>query len=189
MENWQHNILIPLIVLLAINIPHADAQTNPQLSLTLVGPNMGHYLTPAGQTSTLKMEILNVARPDIYLLQGEAYLDPDLSGTWQLIHSEQLGGFHLAFLRSAFWTFDLTVPTKIQAANATDGTPQVNLLIKIVYLAVGGTQDVEQEMFALGVPGATIQQHNEAVWYGLAVVLILMCIGMAYVVTKRRRSR
>lgn len=187
MANRQQNILIPIIVLLVISMPNAEAQTNPQLSLTLVGQNAGQYVTPAGQKTTLKMEILNVARLDLYLLQGDAYLDPDLSGTWKLVHSEQLGSFHLGFLQSAIWTFDFTVPANIQAANATGGTPQVDILIKIIYLVVGEPQQLEQRVFALGVPGATVQQRFDLIWYSLAAALILVCIGTAYLVTKRRR--
>ena len=170
-------------------MPGAVAQSNAQLSLTLIGQDTGQYVTPAGQTTTLKMEILNIARPNLYLLQGEAYLDPNLSGTWELIHSEQLGSFLLGYLHSAIWTFDLTVPANIQAANVTDGTPQANLLIKIVYQAVGGTQDVEQKEFRLLVPGATVQRDTNLNWYALVGILILVPIGTVYLVTKRRLKR
>ena len=189
MAGWQRNILIPIIVLLAIGMPHAIAQSHSQLSLTLVGQYTEQYVTPAGQTTTLKMEILNVAKPDVYLIQGEAYLNPNLNGTWELIHSEQLGSFHLSFLQSAIWTFDLPVPAKIQAANATNGTPQVNLLIKIVYQTVGEPRSVEQGLFTLGVPGAVVQQPYDMILYTIVGLLVVVCIAFAYVVTKRRRNR
>jgi hypothetical protein len=189
MENRRHDILILIMVLFAMSMPHAVAQTNPQLSIFLVGENTGHYVTPAGQTTTLQLEVMNVARSDVYLLQGEVYLDPHLSSTWTLIHSEQLGSFHLQFLQSAIWTFHLAVPANIQATNATAGTPQVNLLVKIIYQAVEGAQGVEQGMFTLGVPGATVQRHYNVIWYALIVLPILMCIGIAYIVTKRRRKQ
>lgn len=170
-------------------MPRAVAQSNMQLSLTLIGQDTGQYVTPAGQTTTLKMEILNIAKPKLYLLQGEAYLDPDLSGMWELVHSEQLGSFLLGYLQSAIWTFDLTVPANIQAANVTGGTPLVNLLIKITYQAVGGTRDVEQKEFRLIVPGATVQGHMNLNVYALASLLILVPIGIVYLVTKRRLKR
>ena len=171
-------------------MPHAAAQTNTQLSLTLVGgQNTTQYFTPAGQTTTLQMEILNSERSDVYLLQGGAYLDPNLNGTWQLIHSEELGSFHLGFLQSAIWTFDLPVPANIQAANATNGTPQVDLLIKILYQCAGAPQRVVQEIFALGAPGAVIQKPYDMILYTMAGLLIAICIASAYVMTKRRRRR
>jgi hypothetical protein len=108
---------------------------------------------------------------------------------WELVHSEQLGSFLLGYLQSAIWTFDLTVPANIQAANVTDGTPQVNLLIKITYQAVGGTRDVEQKEFRLIVPGATVQGHMNLNVYALASLLILVPIGIVYLVTKRRLKR
>jgi hypothetical protein len=186
----QRNILILIIVLLAISVPHAAAQTNTQLSLTLVGgQNTTQYVTPAGQTTTLQMEILNSEKSDVYLLQGRAYLDPNLNGTWQLIHSEELGSFHLRFLQSAIWTFNLPVPTNIQATNATNGTPQVDLLIKIVYQCSGASQCIEQGIFMLGVPGAIVQKPYDMILYTAAGLLIVVCIASAYVITKRRRKR
>jgi len=189
MLNWQRTILILIIVLLAMSIPRGVAQTNPQLTLALVGQSTEQYVIPAGQATTLKMEILNSARPDVYLLQGEAYLDPTLSGTWELAHSEEMGNFHLGYLQSAIWTFELTVPANIQAANVTNGTPQVNLLIKIIYQATNEPQHEEQGVFALGVPGATVQQPHGVIWYTLTGLLIVVCLVAAYLVTKRRRKQ
>lgn len=189
MINLQRNILIPIMFLLAMNMPHAAAQTNPQLSLTLVGQSTEQDITPAGETTPLKLEILDVAQLDVYLLQGDAYLDPDLSGAWKLVHSEGLGSFHVGYLQSAIWTFGLTVPAKIHAVNVSDGMPQVNLLIKITYRDSGEPQNVEQGVFALGVPGATVQPRYDVIWYTLAGALMLVCIGAAYVVTKGRRRQ
>jgi hypothetical protein len=189
MENWQRGILILTIVLLAISMPHAMAQMSPQLSLSLVGQTTGQYITPAGQTTELKMEILNEMRQGVYLLQGDAYLDTDLSGTWALIHSEQLGSFHLGFLQSAIWTFDLAVPANIRATNVSNGTPQADLLIKITYEIVAGARNMEQRIFALGVPGATVQQYFNEVWYVLAGVLVLVGIGITFAVATRRRRQ
>jgi hypothetical protein len=180
-------ILIPIIVILTI-IPHGIAQTAPQLSLSLVGQSTGQYVTPVGQTTELKMQILNVAPADVYLLEGDAYLDPNLNGTWEIVHSEGLGNFHLAYLQSAIWTFGLTVPARILAANATNGVPQVNLLVKIIYLPAGGSQRSEQGAFRLDVPGATVREQNNVIWLALGGVIVLASVVAAYPASKRRRT-
>jgi len=184
----QRNILILIIVALAMEIPNGLAQANPQLSLSLVGQS-GEYVTPAGRTTQLKMEILNIAPTDVYLHEGEAYFDPDLNGTWELSHSEALGNFHLGYLQSAIWTFNLTVPMVIQAVNATNGVPQVVLLIKITYLNISGSQGVEQGAFALGVPGATVAQQISVIWLVFAGTVLLVSITVVYRAEKRRRAR
>ncbi len=181
-------ILIPIILLIAVLSP-VFAQTTPQLSLTLIGQDAGHYVVPAGQTTELKMEILNVAPSDVYLSEGNAYIDPGLNNTWELIHSESLGNFHLGYLQSAIWTFNLAMPARIQAANATSGTPQVSLLIKISYLTATGLQQVEQNDFLLSVPGASVQQQNISIWLAAVGVVALIGIGgVSYVMLKKRRA-
>jgi hypothetical protein len=135
------------------------------------------------------MEILNVGPADVYLLEGDAYLDPNLNGTWEIVHSEELGNFHLAYLQSAIWTFSLTVPPRILAANATNGVPQVNLLIKIIYLAAGGSQRAEQGAFRLDVPGATVRDQNNVIWLALGGMIVLASMVALYAASKRRRSR
>jgi len=138
MDTSRRVILIVIIFAGFASIPSGSAQTPPQLSLTLVGPNDGHYVAPAGETIELKMQILSTARSDIYLLRGDAYLDPNLSGNWELVHSEALGNFQLTYLQSALWTFDFTMPAQIYAENVTSGVPRVNLLVKITYQAPNG---------------------------------------------------
>jgi len=64
---------------------------------------------------------LNQGPGDVYLVRGEAYLDPNLSGNWQLVHSESTGNFHLNYLQSAIWTLNLAMPSNILAVNATGG--------------------------------------------------------------------
>ena len=187
MVNSQRNILIGIIVLLALSMLRASAQTNSQLSLALIGQDPGQYVAPAGRTTTMRMEILNVVPSNLYLIQGEAYLDPNLRGVWDLVHSEPLGSFQLGYLQSAIWTFDLAVPGNIQAANVTDGMPQVNLLIKIIYQPFGGMQGVEQKTFVLGVPGASVQKGSNVIWYAPAGLLILVPIGI-FATTRRRRG-
>jgi hypothetical protein len=188
MVSWTRNILILIIAALAVTLPCTYAQTGSQLSLTLIGQVGAHYVTPAGRTTQLKMEILNLAPASIYLLEGDAYLDPNLNGTWQLVHSEGMGNFYLAYLQSAIWTFNLTMPSIIQAANATNGVPQVDLLIKIAYLVAGGPQLEEKGEFQLSVPGATIQTMNNLIWYALGGVVVVVTIIVAYGIVRRRRK-
>jgi LPXTG-motif cell wall-anchored protein len=163
------------------------AQANPQLSLALIGRGAGQYITPTGETTKLKMEILNVAPSEVYLQQGDAYLDPKLNGTWENVHSESLGNFNLGYLQSAIWTFDLTMPPKIQAANVTNGMPQVDLLIKIVYLTAYGSQGTQQGVFGLSVPGASVQETSDVIWFTLAGIMVVAVVGT--VLVKRRRAR
>ena len=171
------------------SIPHGSAQTTRQLSMALIGQSAGQYVTPAGQTTDLKMEVLNAAPSGIYLLEGGAYLDPNLNGTWELIHSESLGNFHLGYLQSAIWTFGLAVPLKIQAANATNDLPQVELLIKITYMSVGGVQGVEQSAFTLSVPGATLPEQNNVIWVAFLGILVAASAVVVYSIKSRRRAR
>ena len=187
MADWQR-ILIPIIVVLTI-VPYGFARADPQLSLTLVGQGTGPYVTPAGLTTELKMEILNVAPSDVYLLEGDAYLDPSLNGTWEIAHSEPLGNFHLAYLQSAIWTFGLAMPPRIQAANTTNGMPQVDLLIKVTYLTSGGSQRVEQGAFTLDVPGATVRTQTNVIWLAIVGGIAIVSVAALSRVSKRRRTR
>ncbi len=180
-------VLIPLL-LLGGRILSASAQPVPQLELALVGRSE-EYVAPAGQIATLKIEILDLGPGDVYLVQGEAYFDPNLSGNWQLIHSENTGNFHLAYLQSAIWTFDLDVPSIISARNSTNGLPQVSLLIKIIYSTYQGEQSSSAE-FAMGVPGATVQQANPLLWLVvIGSIVVLACAAVAYRKISRSRSR
>ena len=180
-------ILILIIVFLA-TLPRGLAQAAPQLTLTLIGNGGAPYVTPAGQTTELKMEILNVAPSDVYLLRGDVYLDAKLSGSWELVHSEGMGNFHLGYLQSAIWTFDLAMPAKIQAENLTNGTPEVPLLIKIAFLTSSNLHRVEQGEFALSVPGAVVQQQIGWIWLVILGVIAVTCVGaVAYELARRRR--
>ena len=108
-------------------------------------------------------------------------LDPNLSGSWLVIHSEDLGNFHLNYLESAIWTFNLEMPGTIQAANATNGVPQVVLLIQVTYLTGGGLQQTQQKQFLLSVPGASVGQGNALTWVvTIAVVIVLVACVLAY---------
>jgi hypothetical protein len=136
------------------------------------------------------MEILNVAPSDVYLLEGAAYLNPALTGSWELVHSESMGNFHLGYLQSAIWTFDLTIPTEIQAANLTNGTPEVTLLVKITFLTSNNLQREEQGEFTLSVPGAAVTQQNRWIWFAVAGVIAVACVGaVAYGLRRKRRTR
>ena len=176
--------LIPFLLLSGISSAHA--QTVPQLELALVGKG-GEYVAPAGQVTKLMLEILNEGPGDVYLVQGQVFVDPDLSGNWQLIHSEDTGHFHLKYLESALWTFDLKMPATMSARNETNGFPQVSLLIKIIYSTSQGQQSENGE-FALNVPGASIQQNYTIAW--LAVVgSIVVVVAVAFVYRKLSRNR
>lgn len=170
-------------------VPLGFARTDPQLSLTLVGQGAGPYVAPTGLTTQLKMEILNVAPSDVYLLEGDAYLDPSLNGTWEIAHSEPLGNFHLAYLQSAIWTFGLPMPPRIQAVNTTNGMPQVDLLIKVTYLTNGGSQRVEQGAFTLDVPGATVPTRTNVIWLAMVGGIAVVSVAALYGESKRRRTR
>ena len=146
----------------------------------MIGHGTGPYYAYAGQTTQLKIEILNLGPRDVFLVRGEEYLDPDLSGNWQLNHSEDLGNFHLAKLQSAIWTFDLQMPSQIRAQNVTNGVPQVELLVKIVYSTTEGQQESTNGQFLLSVPGAAPNQTDYAIYLillGLAVVVLAVIIG------------
>ena len=187
MANRTRNILILIIAAIAITLPQTHAQTPPAVSLTLIGQVGPQYVTPAGQTTELKLEIVNMAPPPILLLQGEAYLDPNLNGTWQLVHAESMGNFSLTYLESAIWTFNLAMPSNIRAANVTNGVPQVDLMIRVHYQVVGGPQRADQREFLLSVPGATLQAPNNRIWFALAGIIVVVAMAVVYGVMKRRR--
>jgi hypothetical protein len=176
--------LVPL--LLALSLSTGFAETSQHLQLLMIGNGQGPYYAPAGQSSELKMEILNVARDDIYLTRGEVYLDPNLSGTSQLIHSEDLGNFHLSYLSSAVWTFDLTMPQNVQAQNATSGVPQVVVSIQIVYSTANGLQQTQQGQFALSVPGANVRQPDYSIWF---VGMGMICVIALFIAARRHVSK
>jgi len=172
-------------VLLCGNTSALFAQTNSQLQLSMIGQGTGPYYASAGQTTQLKIEILNLGPSDVFLVRGEAYLDPDLSGNWQLNHSEELGNFHLAKLQSAIWTFDLQMPSQIQAQNITNGAPQVELLVKIVFLTTEGQQESTNGLFLLIVPGAASNQTD----YTIYLILLGLAVVVFAVIIARRMSR
>ena len=151
----------------------------------MIGNGTGPYYAPVGQTTQLKIEILNLSPSDVFLVRGDAYLDPDLSGNWQLTHSEGLGNFHLAKLGSAVWTFELQMPPKIQAQNITNGVPQVELVAKILYSTVDGKQQSAEAQFLLGVPGAAA--HAD---YSVYLIILGFVVVVLTVITVRNvRSR
>jgi len=188
MERWQHVFLILFMLPLLVRAPTVIGQATPQLDLTLIGQGQGQYVAPAGQITKLKIEILNVGPSDIYLSEGDAYLDPSLNGTWELAHSEGMGNFQLNYLQSAIWTFELAIPAKIQAANETNGIPQVALLVKITYLTARNVRLWEQGEFSLDVPGASVQQTNDFQWLVAAsVVGVAAVVAVAYKLTLKKR--
>ena len=181
MTRQQIAPLVVLVILVMLNASLVLGQSPPQFQITMIGQGQGPYVAPAGQTSEFKLEILNIAPQDVYLIQGDVFLDPNLNGTWVDFHSENLGDFHLNFLESAIWTFNLEMPGTIQAANSTNGVPQVVLLIQVTYLTGGGLQQIQQKQFLLSVPGASVGQGNALTWVvTIAVVIVLVACMLAY---------
>jgi len=158
------------------------AQTNAQLQLTMIGNGAGPYYAPAGQTTQLKIQMLNLGPGEVSLVRGDVFLDPNLSGNWQLIHSEDTGNFHLAKLESAIWTFDLKVPQQIQALKVTNGLPQVEMLVQIVYSTTQGQQTTNGQ-FLLSVPGAETKHADYSIWF---IFLGLAAIITAAVILRRK---
>lgn len=184
----RYRFLLPVLIVavLAANVSVSLAQVAPRLELAMVGNGQGPHYAPAGQATQFKIEIFNLGLGDVRLIRGEAYLDPNLSGIWQLVFSEDMENFHLNDFRSAVWTFDLAMPPSIRAPNATNGVPQVVLLIRTIYSTANGLQQTEEGQFALSVPGAIVQQADyttQLVVVGAVVVLVLGVL--AY----RRRSK
>ena len=186
MHNRWASVLAILIIVLCVDRSAAVlAQTNAQLDLTLIGSGGGPYYAPAGQTTQLKLQILNIGQSDVFLIEGEAYLDPNLSGNWQLVHSEDMGNFHLAKLESAIWTFELQMPPHVQALNITGGVPQVKLLTRIVYSTTPGKQQSAEGQFLLSVPGAETQRTDYSLYL---IVLILAIVALAVILARKVKS-
>ena len=123
------------------------------------------------------------------MVRGEAYLDPNLSGNWQLVHSESTDDFHLNYLQSAIWTFDLAVPSTILAANATGGVPQVGLQLHVVYENSHGGESTAVAEFVLDAPGATVEQVNYSNWIALIVVAVIVVVsGVVYFRKTRKHN-
>lgn len=189
MRRYRYPVLVFIVVIITFGISASFATDAQHLQLSMIGYGQGPYYAPVGRTTQLKMEILNLGPGGVNLTRGEVYLDPGLSGSWQLVHSEDMGDFHLDFLQSAIWAFDLRMPPSIRASNATDGVPQVVLLIRIAYSTASGLQQTEQGQFPMSVPGATVQQVNYPIWVAaVGVIGVLALAVLAYRYTSKRKS-
>ena len=161
-----------------------------QLEIVLIGQGQGPFLIPAGETTQLRFEILNGAPMDVYLVQGDVFLDPNLNGRWVNIHSESLGGFHLNYLQSAIWRLNLEMPAAIHATNSTNGYPLVVLLVQITYSTGIGLQEMQQEQYGVSVPGATVGQPYALAWVlVVAVVIVLVACVLAYGAYRKTMKR
>jgi hypothetical protein len=182
-------LLLILVFVVGFGARTVFAQSSSQLEITLIGSNTGQYYAPAGRDSSLMVEILNRGPGDVYLVRGEAYLDPNLSGNWQLVHSESTDNFHLDYLQSAIWTFNLPVPSTILAANTTAGVPQVELQLHVVYENSHGDHSTAVAEFVLDAPGATVEQVNYSGWIALiAVAAIIVVCGVVYFRKTRKHN-
>jgi hypothetical protein len=177
-------ILVLFLTIVSSSYQAVFAQSTSQLQLALIG---GPYLAPAGEIARLKLEVLNVGENDVYLVRGEAYLDRSLSGSWQLIYSEPLDNFHLAYLQSAFWTFDLSIPADIHASNATRGIPQVDLRISVIFANAQQQQYIANGHFALSVPGAMMKQADN--WNCLIPLVAIVLLALGALTYRVRRKR
>jgi uncharacterized integral membrane protein len=175
-------IILVLVTILAVSNSQSFAQTSPNLQLALIG--QGPYQVPTGQATELKVEILNKGPGGVSLVRGEVYLDQDLGNNHRLLHSETLDNFHLNYLESAIWTFKLAMPTNVQALNMTDGIPQVNLLIRVMYSGSQNQELMSNINFALGVPGAIVKQADST-WFILVGVSVLIIIVVALAFWRR----
>jgi len=181
--------LVALLLLLASSSLVYGKDPN-QLQIVLISQGQEPFLIPAGETTQLKFEILNAAPMDIYLLQGDVFLNPNLNGAWVNIHSESLGDFHLNYLQSAIWTINLEMPATIQAANSTNGYPLVILLVQITYSTGIGIQGMQQEQFGVSVPGATVGQPYALIWIlVISVIVVLVASLLAYRAYKKIMKR
>jgi len=178
-------LVISFAILLSCNSLVIFAATDTQLQLTMIGNGKGPYYAPVGQSTQLKIEIFNVGPNDVFLIQGDAYLDPEVNGNWQLAHSEDLGNFQLAKLESAVWTFDLRMPSHIQAQNLTNSVPQAELLAKITYSTTDGKQHSTTAQFLLSVPGAASKQTDYSIYL---TILGMAIVAIAIIIVKRSRS-
>jgi hypothetical protein len=184
----RRSLLFFLFVVLLCGASSAlFAQVNAQLQLALVGNGSGPYYAPVGQTTQLKIEIFDLGPGDVFLIRGETSLDPNLDGNWQLAHSEDLGNFHVAKFQSALWTFGLQMPSHVQAQNMTNGVPQVELLVKIVYSTTDGNQHSAEAPFLLSVPGAGSAQTDYSIY--LVPIVGLVVVALAIIIVTKVRSR
>jgi len=181
MSYRQTVLFVLVVVFLIVNASLVNGKSPTQLQIVMVGQGQGPFLVPAGQTTELKFEILNVASMDVYLIQGDVFLDPSLNGSLVDIHSESLGNFHLNYLQSAIWTINLEMPSKIQAVNSTNSYPLVVLVVQVTYSTAIGLEESQREQFALSVPGANVGHPNTLTWVAtVAVVIVLVASVLAY---------
>jgi len=175
-------IILVFVTLLAVSNSQSFAQTSPNLQIALIG--QGPHQVPTGQATELKVEIMNEGPGGVSLVRGEVYLDQDLGNNNLLLHSDLLDNFHLNYLQSAIWTFELTMPPNVEALNITNGVPQVNLLIRVMYSDSQNQELMSNANFALGAPGAIMKQAGTT-WFILVGVFVLVIIVVALVFWRR----
>ena len=180
-------LLITFSILLINAGAFVSAQEHSQLQLTLVGSSTGEYSAPAGKNTVLMVEIFNNGPSDVYLIRADAYLDPNLTGNWQLVQSDNTDNFHVPYLRSAIWAFNLTMPSNIVAPNATSGIPQIELQLRITY-SMALLQHTASTQFLLNAPGATLREVNYSMWI-TPVVVIALAVAAGAIYYRRTRTK
>jgi LPXTG-motif cell wall-anchored protein len=70
------------------------------------------------------------------------------------------------------------MPSKILAPNATNGVPQIDLLIRVIYANAQEQQVISNGHFALSVPGASVRQADNSIWFILVGVIVLLTISI-----------
>jgi len=175
-------LLLSVLIFLTLSSTTVFAQPSQRFEFSFIGS--GHAL--AGTASEMKLEILNGGPGDVKLERGEIYLDADLTNDWRLIYSESLGDFHLDYLQSAIWTFKLPMPSSVQASNVTSGTPQVDLVVQIVFRDARNLPLTSNDHLSLGVPGAILKQAGNSGWI-IFVTTTLIVIAVCILLLKRKK--
>jgi hypothetical protein len=138
------------------NIPPGFVQI-PSLQLGHTWAGAQAFSAPAGSETNFQFTITDNGPGDLQLVRGEFYMDPTLTGQWQLIYQENFNNYHLTQSQGIAWTFNLTIPSSVTAPFATNGVPQASATVQVIYSSADGTH-AASGTFNLPVPGATIRE-------------------------------
>ena len=133
--------------------------TVPSLQLGQTWSGSQPFTAPTGSKTTFQFTITDLGPGNLKLIRGEFYWDPSLNGNWQLAYQEDLSNYQLTQSQGVVWKFDATIPSSFVATYATNGVPQVKVIVQVVYSSDDG-QHTKNGQFNLAVPGATIKQET-----------------------------